>query len=1522
MKQLVKRGFAWLLVLIMVIGLLPTVSFAAEQGLVDYQYGSWGNYDSVIKNWGIRGELATFLSPNAEAFYSGTSLSELLALEGSSDTDTVATSSLYVKLHDLMASAQTKTTSYDDVRDLFQFTDIQNNGIETSQISCIYSGTTVGPDWDNGATWNREHTWPNSKGGDGKHESDIMMLRPESASNNSSRNNKAYGESEGYYSPNISSNYDVRGDVARIMLYQYVRWGGETTTAEDGTVSFSIPELHSNLWGESGVIESLDVLLKWMEEDPVDTWEMARNDSVQSITGTRNVFVDFPELAFALFDREVTGTDYVTPSGVSTANINATPDFTITVDTVNPEYGTCIVNGKYVAAVPAHGCQVASITADNGTVSASNRVLTVSAESGAEVTVHVTFAKMESYTVNVVENGKTVVSKTVVDGDSFALPAFSGTLPDGYAFLGWVTGQTADSASKPTVIQAAGTEMSIDDDVTYYALLTHLNADDQSGAALSYELVDSEDDLVIGDKYVIAAEGNGIVYALSKTQATNNRKSAEITKNGNTLVFDSDANVAELELQEGTPVTEPEPTEPPATTEPVETEPVETEPGETSTYVYKKVTEEPADWSGEYLIVYEAGSLIFNGSMTALGGGDNYLSATITDGMISAEDGEAYKFTIAATSAGYSIQAASGKYIGHGKNENKLTPSDSPMDNTISMNTDGSVNIICSGGAYLRYNSTSKLFRYYKSSTYTNQKAIALYKKTAVTEAKTLRAETAATETKTYAFYDAANSGYLYAAGGDNSNWLRTQETIDANASFTITVNTDGTCTLLSTGGGSKNNLQLVNVNYNLFSCYSTKQTAVSLYHGIGTGGTYYYTTTWESTDPVDPTEPETTEPETTEPETTEPEATEPETTLPPADSELTIAEAIALGESLEKGTYTENKYYITGTVESIANATYGNLTVKDDTGSLYIFGLYSADGVTRYDALETKPVTGDTVKLYGVIGNYNGTAQMKNGWLTEHTANAPTVVEPEGDTLTIEEANALGNQMVQGQYTSKKYNVTGVIKSIENTQYGNMTIMDESGNTLTVYGSYDATGENRYDAMETKPVKGDTVTVYGVIGKYNAPQMLNGWIVAHTPAVVDPDAPTVSYAGTYFIAAKRTEGNYWYMTSDLGTAKTKRYTAVDSGLTELPASVTEQTGYVFTLIDNGDGTYKIRAEGVEGDCYLGWSSSNSGTLVAEADAKNVTVEKLDTGAFEFTFVDTSSQVRYLALNGSTGNYFAWYKSGQAQNLYLIPAEEAASPVTEWSLTLGGELAVNFSLIDMLDTDTLTITVNGVAVTPEKTGNLATVYVAAAQLNDIIHVSILRDGTVLAEEDYTVRQYCDTILGDETKSAYHALVKELLHYGATAQTLFQHNGDNLADSGITGTAQTEIPTEIDPIAQSGSVSGIRFYGASLIHRDKLAVRFYFTGDVSGCVFTVDEQTYEPVIGDGLSYIEITGILPQNLDEQITVTLTSGEDVLTVTYGPMNYIARMSAKGSAEVQALVKALYNYHLAAKSLIAAEQ
>ena len=85
--------------------------------------------------------------------------------------------------------------------------------------------------------------------------------------------------------------------MARICLYVYVRWGSD--------------------WGATSitsVFQSVDVLLEWCALDPVDTWEMGRNEVVEDIQGNRNVFIDYPELAWLIFDRAVPS-NMTTPSG-------------------------------------------------------------------------------------------------------------------------------------------------------------------------------------------------------------------------------------------------------------------------------------------------------------------------------------------------------------------------------------------------------------------------------------------------------------------------------------------------------------------------------------------------------------------------------------------------------------------------------------------------------------------------------------------------------------------------------------------------------------------------------------------------------------------------------------------------------------------------------------------------------------------------------------------------------------------------------------------------------------------------------------------------------------------------------------------------------------------------------------------------------------------------------------------------------------------------------------------------------
>ena len=143
---------------------------------------------------------------------------------------------------------------------------------------------------------------------------------------------------------------------------------------------------------------------------------------------------------------------------------------------------------------------------------------------------------------------------------------------------------------------------------------------------------------------------------------------------------------------------------------------------------YVKVTSTASLTSGQYLIVYEEGSVVFDGSRTTLDAAGNTRSVSISDNTIAATTTiNGYAFTYDATSK--TLKSASGYYIGQTSDANGLVSSTSTTyTNTITIDGNGNANIVGSGGAYLRYNSSNNRFRYYKSSTYTEQNAIQLYK--------------------------------------------------------------------------------------------------------------------------------------------------------------------------------------------------------------------------------------------------------------------------------------------------------------------------------------------------------------------------------------------------------------------------------------------------------------------------------------------------------------------------------------------------------------------------------------------------------------------------------------------------------------------------------------------------------------------------------------------------------------------------------------------------------------------------
>ncbi len=177
----------------------------------------------------------------------------------------------------------------------------------------------------------------------------------------------------------------------------------------------------------------------------------------------------------------------------------------------------------------------------------------------------------------------------------------------------------------------------------------------------------------------------------------------------------------------------------------------------------------------------------------------------------------------------------------------------------------------------------------------------------------------------------------------------------------------------------------------------------------------------------------------------------------------ITVARALELcGE--EAGEPTAERYYIKATVVSIDNPTYGQMTISDETGSIPVWGTYSADGSIRYDAMEEKPYKGDTVILHCTLQNYNGKKEVQNARLIELERGKVEVNEADYTAMTV----AAAREAAEGT----KIKLTGVVAQIT---YANGLI--PSGiyvvdNTQSIY-VYDGD-------IAARAAIGDTVTVLG----------------------------------------------------------------------------------------------------------------------------------------------------------------------------------------------------------------------------------------------------------------------------------------------------------------------------------------------------------------------------------------------------------------------------------------------------------
>ena len=464
-----------LLVLVMLLSTLTGLTFAAQ------------------KNNGTRHELCTSLSSQALSYYSKnkfTYADYAAYTHGNESCLSTVNSEMFKELHDLMEDTMTNSISYNSLTSYWKDTDRENG---TSNATLFYSDQTSG-------SYNREHVWPKSRASFLKQDGgcDIHHLRPTNSNINSTRSNHTMGNvrevcnayERATYSGNtvlwynesytgngchglVEVNDNVKGDVARIFLYVYVRWEEPNLFENDPNPVIGPGDDKNNGYK---VMYDLETLLEWCEMDPVDTWEMSRNDACEDIQGNRNIFIDYPEFAWLLFDQEMPA-DMDTPSGMAkqTAvqyNINAVAN--------NADYGTVTLDGRTVTAVPNTGYEIDGYTltpSDAATVTRNGNTFKLS-QVKADCTLTVNFKARATATITYnVPEGISVDGVTAgYIGDTVKLATVSGTpadAPADTAFYGWSTKSVENTTSKPSV-RAAGSSFTLSAaEATFYAVFTY-----------------------------------------------------------------------------------------------------------------------------------------------------------------------------------------------------------------------------------------------------------------------------------------------------------------------------------------------------------------------------------------------------------------------------------------------------------------------------------------------------------------------------------------------------------------------------------------------------------------------------------------------------------------------------------------------------------------------------------------------------------------------------------------------------------------------------------------------------------------------------------------------------------------------------------------------------------------------------------------------------------------------------------------------------------------------------------------
>ena len=326
----------------------------------------------------------------------------------SSDTGTT----LLTKLQSLNSSKRKKTVGYSTMgtsasSSPYIYTDYVLNSSNTDSNGQRY-GTAIASFYTktSSTSFNKEHVWPNSHGGENV-EADILHTRPTISSENSSRGNSFYVEGlnsgTNGWDP-YTAGYDIacRGECARIILYSVVAYSGfSLSDANYHSTSNANPD---NMMG------NMNTLIKWHFDHAPNEYEINRNNGAEYLQGNRNPFVDHPEYVAKIWSSYNT-----TVSNLCTQNASTYTDWT---PGSYCSYGTNEVVGSTGVSISKTSVSVAvsgTTTISATSSDSSNITWTTSSSSIATVSPSTSSSGTNVTITGVAEGTATVTAKATIN---------------------------------------------------------------------------------------------------------------------------------------------------------------------------------------------------------------------------------------------------------------------------------------------------------------------------------------------------------------------------------------------------------------------------------------------------------------------------------------------------------------------------------------------------------------------------------------------------------------------------------------------------------------------------------------------------------------------------------------------------------------------------------------------------------------------------------------------------------------------------------------------------------------------------------------------------------------------------------------------------------------------------------------------------------------------------------------------------------------------------------------------------